>query len=163
MPPDLKRLWAPWRAAVVSHRRPRRCIFCTARSTTADRRHHVVARGRYAFCLLNRYPYNNGHLLIAPYRHVGRLEALRAEEWMDIFHLSERLTRRLTHWLHPEGFNLGMNLGRVTGAGFPGHLHLHVVPRWMGDTNFMPVVSGTKVLPQSLDELYDLFTRGRAS
>ena len=120
-----------------------------------------MARGRHAFGLLNRYPYNNGHLLMAPYRHVGRLEALRAEEWLELFELSGQLTQRLRRRLHPDGFNVGMNLGRSAGVGIPGHLHLHIVPRWTGDTNFMPVLSRTKVLPQSLDEVYQLLRTHR--
>ena len=160
---QIDRLWAPWRSAFVSVRRPRRCIFCGIRSLSqaGQRRLQIVARGRHAFALLNRYPYNNGHLMVAPYRHIGRLESLRSQEWLDLFQLCARFTRVLTQRLHPDGFNVGMNLGRVAGAGFPGHLHLHLVPRWNGDTNFMPILGGTKVLPQSLDELYRLLTAAR--
>jgi ATP adenylyltransferase len=117
-----------------------------------------VARGPHTFCLLNRFPYNNGHLLLAPYRHVGSFDRLKTNEWLDLFRLSARLMRRLSACLHPEGFNLGINLGKTAGAGIPGHLHLHIVPRWSGDTNFMPIVGHTKVLPQALDELYSLLT-----
>ena len=159
--PDIDRLWAPWRSGFVSVRRPRRCIFCTASASRKDRQHHVVARSRHVFCLLNRYPYNNGHLILAPYRHVGRFEALRSEEWLDLFGLSEQLMRRLRRGLHPDGFNLGINLGKTAGAGVPGHLHLHIVPRWTGDTNFMPILGKTKVIPQSLDALYALLTPSR--
>lgn len=127
-------------------------------SREGQRRRHIVARGRYVFGLLNRYPYNNGHVLLAPYRHVGRIESLRPAEWLDLFRLCGQLTQSLTGRLHPDGFNLGMNLGKVAGAGFPRHVHLHVVPRWAGDTNFMPIVGDTKVLPQSLDALYALLT-----
>ncbi len=159
---DLSRLWAPWRKRYVSHRGVRRCIFCPARRSKADRRRYVIARGERVFAVLNRYPYNNGHLMIAPYRHVGRAESLTLSEWTEIFRMSLRLMARLSQTLHPHGFNIGMNLGRVGGAGFPGHLHLHIVPRWDGDTNFMPILGNTKVISQSLDELYTLF-RGRAS
>lgn len=152
----MERLWAPWRSPFLSQRKGGPCFFCRAKASSADRRHHVVARDHHAFALLNRYPYNNGHLLIAPYRHVGRLEALRQEEWVGMLRVSQRLTARLTRALHAEGFNLGVNLGRVAGAGVPGHLHVHLVPRWTGDTNFIPITGDTKVLSQSLDELYRL-------
>ena len=108
------------------------------------------------FALLNRYPYNNGHLMIAPYRHIGTLASLNAAEWTETLRMSQRLTARLTRVLHPQGFNLGVNLGKAGGAGIPGHLHVHLVPRWNGDTNFMPVVANTKVISQSLEELYAL-------
>jgi len=154
---DLKRLWAPWRSGFVNHT-PRRgpCFFCAAKRSSKDRRHHVVARSRAAFAILNRYPYNNGHLLIAPYRHLGDLAGVTLAEWGDLLRLSQRLMRRLKQTLRPHGFNLGVNLGRASGAGVPGHLHLHIVPRWIGDTNFFPVLGRTKVLSQSLDELYAL-------
>ena len=153
------RLWAPWRSAFLSRKRGGRCIFCAAKRSNADREHHVVARGAQAFALLNLYPYTNGHLMVAPSRHVGDLEALTAQEWADMFRLAKRLITRLRTTLHPHGFNVGLNLGRVAGAGIPGHLHLHVVPRWRGDTNFMPVVSGTRVISQSLDHLYALLVK----
>ena len=154
----LERLWAPWRSTFLSQRGVRRCIFCAARRSRADRRHHVVARGAAVFALLNRYPYNNGHLMIAPYRHVGTLASLTPEEWVEILRLSRQLTKRLHQALRPHGFNVGLNLGRAAGAGIPGHLHVHLVPRWNGDTNFMPILARTKVISQSLDELYTLLT-----
>ena len=156
-PKELDRLWAPWRSAFVSHRRPsRRCIFCAAWRSRDNRRHRVVARHGQAFALLNLYPYNNGHLLVAPNRHVGALASLRSGEWTDMLRLGQQMTQRLRRALRAQGFNLGLNLGRVAGAGIPGHLHLHIVPRWMGDTNFFPVLAQTKVISQSLDELYRL-------
>ena len=156
------RLWAPWRHAfLLSTRQRRRCFFCAAKRSRADGRHHVLARGRAVFAILNRYPYNNGHLMIAPYRHVGELRSLRQPEWVELFQMARRLTKRLTDTLRPHAFNLGMNLGADAGAGVPGHLHLHIVPRWRGDTNFMPVLADTKVISQSLDEVYACLT-GRA-
>jgi ATP adenylyltransferase len=151
---QLSLLWAPWRAAFLTGPPARGCIFCAAKRARQDRARHVIARGHHVFALLNRYPYNNGHLMIAPYRHVGRLEALQPAEWGEMLTLGRRLLRRLQRTLRPHGFNLGLNLGRVGGAGLPGHLHLHLVPRWNGDTNFMPVLTGTKVISQSLDALY---------
>ena len=110
--------------------------------------------------MLNLYPYNNGHAMVAPRRHVGALERLRAEEWADMLQLLQSLIRRLQAALHPHGFNVGINVGRAAGAGIPGHLHVHVVPRRNGDTNFMPLLGQTKVISQSLDELYRLLTGG---
>ena len=156
---DLQRLWAPWRNAFLTKTSPRRCIFCAARRARDDRRHLVVAKGRGALAMLNLYPYNNGHVMVAPLRHVGELESLTPAEWADMGRLSQRLMRRLRGALRPHGFNVGMNVGRVAGAGFPGHLHLHIVPRWHGDTNFMPITGRTKVISQSLDTLYGLLRR----
>jgi ATP adenylyltransferase len=159
---SLPRLWAPWRSGFITAKKPpRRCIFCLAQANHEDQAHRVIARGRYAFALLNLYPYNNGHLMIAPHRHIGELDRLRPAEWAELLTLSQRLVRRLRRTLRPHAFNLGLNLGRSAGAGLPGHLHLHVVPRWDGDTNFMPVLAHTKVMSQSLDELYHLLRDGR--
>ncbi len=158
MSSNASQLWAPWRSTFIMQRKARHCFFCKAKRSTDDRRHHVVARGRNVFALLNRYPYNNGHLLIAPYRHVGALSSLTKAEWTNMFHLSQRLLAKLQRRLRAQGFNVGLNLGRAAGAGVPGHLHLHIVPRWNGDTNFMPVLAHTKVVSQSLDELYALLT-----
>lgn len=158
MKTDLNRLWAPWRSSFLSQQGRRRCIFCVAKRSRADRQHHVVVRDAAVFALLNRYPYNNGHVMVAPYRHVGTLETLTAREWSGILTLTRRLMNRLNRTIHPHGFNVGLNLGRVAGAGIPGHLHLHLVPRWNGDTNFMPILGSTKVISQSLDELYTLLS-----
>ena len=152
----LQRLWAPWRHQYVSRatRHAVGCIFCRAHRSRNDRKTQVVCRGRRAFVLLNRYPYNPGHLMVAPCRHLGRLERLSADEGQELFQLTQRMTHALTTLLHPHGMNVGMNLGRAAGAGIPGHLHLHIVPRWAGDTNFMPIIGRTKVLSSSLTELY---------
>ena len=154
-----RRLWAPWRNAYLSRIGTGRCIFCVAKRSRADRRHHVIARGRRVFAILNRYPYNNGHLMIAPYRHVGTLTSLRAAEWSELLTMLQRLSQRVSRTLRPHGFNLGLNIGRDAGAGILGHLHVHLVPRWQGDTNFMPILADTKVVSQSLDELYTLLAR----
>ncbi|MBI4597335.1 MAG: HIT domain-containing protein [Candidatus Omnitrophica bacterium] len=158
-PEALRRLWAPWRDAFIRGKKPRGCVFCRAkRSRAADRRNLVIARGPHAFAILNLYPYNNGHLMIAPYRHIGRIDALTAEEWLDIRRLLQALSRKLRQRLHPHGMNVGVNLGRAAGAGVLGHLHVHLVPRWIGDENFMPVLGRTKVLSQSLRQLHALLT-----
>lgn len=156
-----ERLWAPWRSRYLAGLAARGCIFCAAKRSRDDRRRLVVARGRHAFALLNLYPYNNGHVMVSPYRHVGDLAKLTPAEWTDMLALAQALVRRLKKELRPHGFNLGVNLGRVAGAGIPGHLHLHIVPRWMGDTNFMPVLAGTKVISQSLEDVRRCLTRRR--
>lgn len=113
----------------------------------------MLERGKHVFSILNLYPYNNGHLMIAPYRHVARIQDVTSEESAEMFALAQQSTRALEDSLRPDGFNIGFNIGRVAGAGYDGHIHLHVVPRWNGDTNFMPVLSGDKVISESLDEV----------
>ncbi|MEA3505882.1 MAG: HIT domain-containing protein [Elusimicrobiota bacterium] len=113
---------------------------------------HVIARSEHSFALLNIFPYNCGHMMIAPYRHTAEMENLSAEEITDIMWLLQRSIKALKETMDPEGFNVGFNLGRSAGAGVADHLHLHIVPRWVGDTNFMPVVADTDVIPQSLEE-----------
>ena len=158
---NVARLWAPWRNTFIAGRRPRRCIFCAAKRSRANRAHHVIERGTQAFAMLNLYPYNNGHLMIAPYRHIGTLAQIRPAEWSDMLRLAQRLTARLTRLIHPHGYNLGLNLGRDAGAGIPGHLHLHLVPRWRGDTNYMPILTNTKIISQSLKELFNALAPAR--
>lgn len=151
----MKRLWAPWRrpvlAAASSKKKSSSCLFCEKGKSAADARNLVIARGRHCYAILNLYPYNNGHTMIAPYRHVGDLEALNQEEWLDLWRLSGKIIRRMKKVFSPDGFNAGVNLGRAAGAGIPKHLHLHIVPRWVGDTNFMPILAGTRVISQSLE------------
>ena len=160
-----KRLRAPWRQPYLVYARRRTrfpgCLFCKKGKSRQDQRNLVVARSRFSFCLLNLFPYNNGHLLVAPYRHVGQLDRLREEEWVDLFRLAADGIRRLRKVHGPHGFNLGINLGRAAGAGIPGHLHLHIVPRWTGDTNFMSVCADTKVVAQSLRSAQKLLRRAR--
>jgi ATP adenylyltransferase len=122
----------------------------------ADRQNLVVYRTRLVIAMLNRYPYNNGHLLVAPLRHEARLDKLTDEEHLELMRQSVRLCGALERLMKPEGFNIGLNLGRVAGAGVPGHMHWHIVPRFSGDTNFMPVLAGVNVIPQSLETLIDL-------
>lgn len=160
-----KRLWAPWRQPYISHigrsRPSAGCLFCKIGKSRQDVQNLVVMRGPYGFTLLNLFPYNNGHLMAAPYRHVGDLGGLREEECLDLFRLANDGIARLTKVLKPNGFNLGINLGRAAGAGIPDHLHLHIVPRWVGDTNFMPICSDTKVVSQSLRSAQALLRRVR--
>ena len=150
-----RRLWAPWRLGYISRARTgkgsSRCLFCEKGRSKADAKNLVIARGQFCFSLLNLFPYSNGHMLIAPYRHVAEVGSLHGEEWQEVWKLTDDAIRRLRRMVSPDGFNVGMNLGRAAGAGIPGHLHLHVVPRWVGDSNFMPILSHTRVLAQSLE------------
>jgi len=134
------------------------CVFCAALSAGDDRRALILRRAPRAFLALNAFPYATGHLLAMPLRHVARVEDVTTDEMAETMALVQDGVRVLAEGYKPDGFNIGMNLGRVAGAGVPGHLHLHVVPRWNGDTNFMPVVAGTKVLPESLETTYDRLT-----
>lgn len=149
-------LWAPWRMDYIRAPGERDgCFLCRALAEGADdREHHVVLRGPRCGALLNRYPYNNGHLLIAPNRHVAEPCDLDAAERLELMDLLDRAIALLRRAMRPDGFNAGLNLGRVAGAGLESHLHLHLVPRWNGDTNFMPVTAATKVIPQALDDLW---------
>ncbi len=161
----LKRLWAPWRLPYISRigsvKPVRGCLFCQKSRSRDEARDLILTRGTHAFSLLNLFPYNNGHLMVAPYRHVGQISALSSEEWLDLFRLADDAIVRLQRELRPQGYNLGINLGRAAGAGIPDHLHLHIVPRWMGDTNFMPICADTKVVSQSLREARRTLKQGR--
>lgn len=151
----MERLWAPWRGEYVSGLRGGEeeggCLFCELQKQD-DEEALILARSEHSFAVLNRYPYNSGHLMVAPLRHVGELEDVKDDESLDMQRLLQRCIRALKEEMGPDGFNLGMNLGRVAGAGVPDHLHWHVVPRWNGDTNFMPTIAEAKVLPERLEE-----------
>ncbi len=152
----MKVIWAPWRMTYIRrHRKPAGCIFCRAARQRRDAANLLLHRGRLGFVLMNLYPYNSGHLLVAPYSHVDSLEALTADESLELIRLTTLSLRALREEVRPEGFNLGINLGRVSGAGIEAHLHLHVVPRWNGDTNFMPLFSETRVIPEHLRTTYN--------
>ena len=131
------------------------CVFCAALATGDDRRALILKRGRLAFLILNAFPYASGHLMVVVTRHVGTIQAVIAEELAEAMSLIQAATRALGTAYHPDGFNVGLNQGRVAGAGVLGHLHLHLVPRWNGDTNFMPVTADTRVLPEALEATYD--------
>lgn len=153
-------LWAPWRLAyVTAGSKPageNPCFICRGLAEADDRGNLIVLRQPHTIVLLNRFPYNNGHLLIAPRSHKGEILELTDTELLESMQTMQQMIAILREVIQPDGFNVGLNLGRVAGAGLPGHLHWHVVPRWHGDTNFMPVVSDTKVIVQSLDALYDV-------
>lgn len=164
---SMETIWAPWRLAYVAReespaetRAPapsQDCFLCRYRDEPVenDRRNLVLHRGKQAFVVFNRYPYNNGHLLVTPLSHLGDLADIPTDVQAECQQLLVDMVRLLRETIRPDGFNIGLNLGRVAGAGLPGHLHWHIVPRWNGDTNFMPVVADTKVIPQSLEALYD--------
>ncbi len=175
---DHERLWAPWRLGYVKgDRTPTSrtqelqlppgadagCFICRAVADNRDRENLVVARGPQTIVLLNRYPYNNGHLLIACHGHIGGLDELSAETNCEAIETISRLTTLIGKLMNADGFNVGLNLGKVAGAGVPGHLHWHLVPRWLGDTNFMPVLAGVDVIPQSLDELWSMLVEAMAA
>jgi ATP adenylyltransferase len=155
-------LWAPWRLAYVAAAKAPAatdpCFLCNGLAGDDDRANLVVLRMPLSLVVLNRFPYNNGHLLIAPCAHKGRLDELTSEELLETMETLRRMVGVLDGLMHPDGYNIGLNLGRAAGAGLPGHLHWHVVPRWHGDTNFMPILADAKVIVQSLDALYDLLT-----
>lgn len=131
------------------------CFLCTMIDDDQDRDHLILKRGPLSFTVMNRYPYNNGHCMVAPYRHVASMEELNDDEALDVVHGVRNATRVLKSVVQADGFNVGINLGKAAGAGLEEHLHVHVVPRWTGDTNFMPVMANTKVMPQALFELFD--------
>jgi ATP adenylyltransferase len=154
----VERIWSPWRMAYIQAAKEQGddggCIFCDLPAEGDDVRTMILARGELAFVIVNSFPYNPGHLMVAPFRHVGAFTSLEAAQLADVDALVARSIRALEQEMEPHGYNLGMNLGRVAGAGIPDHVHWHLVPRWNGDTNFMPVVGQTRVLPELLEETY---------
>jgi len=152
----MEKLFSPWRLRYITsgRKRDRGCVFCRAVRGRRDRDNLVLFRGRLSYVILNKYPYNNGHLMIVPYAHVPSLRDATPDTLQEMMALAVRSEAALQAVYHPTGINLGMNLGRSAGAGIEGHLHLHLVPRWDGDTNFMSVVHGTRVIPESLQATY---------
>jgi len=176
-----EQIWAPWRLAYIQQEGDGNpggepdgrelaflegadpsCFLCQAVADGEDRRRYVVDRGERSITVLNRYPYNNGHLLVAPRPHRARLDELSRLERTELGEVIARMVSLLETVLSPEGFNIGLNLGQVAGAGLPGHLHWHIVPRWNGDTNFMPTLASVRVIPQSLDALWEALTAALA-
>lgn len=151
----MKHLWSPWRLEYLEGNKAQGCVFCNAVRSTDDRQNLVLLRGDHAFLILNRFPYNNGHLMVVPYSHVPTLELLDTPALTEVMLLLNRGIRALRESMAPEGFNVGANLGQVAGAGIQDHVHIHVVPRWLGDTNFMPVVGDLRVVPETWLQTYD--------
>jgi ATP adenylyltransferase len=148
-------LWAPWRIEYILGKRENYCIFCPEGDGHTDQERLILYRGRLTMVMMNKYPYNNGHLLIAPWRHISTLDQLREEEMLDIMFWLRNCTVILKRIMHPQGFNVGLNLGAPAGAGIEDHLHFHVVPRWSGDTNFLTVLADVRSIPEHLKQTYD--------
>jgi len=150
----MNQLWAPWRIRYILGEREAGCFLCRAPQAADDSKNLVLIRAKTSFVILNAYPYNPGHLMVAPYKHTGELSELVESELNEMTALIVRGKELLTRAMKPQGFNVGLNLGKTAGAGVLDHVHWHIVPRWDGDTNFMPVTGETRVVPQALDELY---------
>jgi ATP adenylyltransferase len=152
------RIWAPWRLAYVKDAAKdieEECIFCAGPAADDDEANLIVHRGDRCFVILNKFPYTNGHLMVAPYEHLATLPEIEAETVAEMMGLAQQAMGILERTYSPHGYNVGFNQGRVAGAGFEHHIHIHVVPRWDGDTNFMPVLADTRVMPQSLEQSYE--------
>ncbi|MCM8821296.1 MAG: HIT domain-containing protein [Candidatus Omnitrophica bacterium] len=144
-------LWAPWRIDFIKGKKSKKCFLCEyIKNKDVE---YLLWKGNYTMVVMNKYPYNNGHLMIAPVKHKKELNQLSEKEIIELFNAIRISTEVLSRTIKPHGFNIGANLGESAGAGLPGHLHIHIVPRWNGDTNFMPVIASTKVIPQSLEQL----------
>jgi ATP adenylyltransferase len=157
------RIWAPWRLEYVKDAakdNDEECIFCAKPAADDDEANLIVHRGERCFVILNLFPYTNGHLMVAPYEHVGALQDLDAETVAEMMSLAQTAMRRLEEAYSPHGYNVGFNQGRIAGAGFENHIHMHVVPRWGGDTNFMPVLADTRVMPQTPQQSYEALRGG---
>lgn len=150
----MKRLWTPWRMKYLEAKRSEGCVFCQKIADSDDAKNHILYRGKHACVMLNLYPYTSGHLMIIPYAHAGRLADLPMEAQTEMLALLNKSLEVLQRALSPEGFNIGMNLGRAAGAGIDEHIHVHAVPRWTGDTNFMAIFAETRVVPEWLDDTY---------
>ena len=157
------RIWAPWRLEYVKDAakdNEDECIFCAKPAADDDEANLIVHRGQRCFVILNLFPYTNGHLMVAPYEHIAALQDLDADTVAEMMALAQAAMRRLEEVYAPHGYNVGVNQGRIAGAGFENHIHMHVVPRWGGDTNFMPVLADTRVMPQTLQQSYEALRGG---
>src|SRR3989338_8213755 len=150
----MNKLWAPWRRAYILGKKTKGCFVCAIKRSKRDRANGVLARTPHSIAVLNQYPYNNGHVMVVPKRHVRLLSDLSDEESLDLLRLANQVMERIRQRMNAQGFNWGINFGQTGGAGLPGHIHLHIVPRWKGDTNFMPVTADTKVISESLASAY---------
>jgi len=149
-------LWAPWRIQYIRGEKNNECFLCRIFAEGNDRNNLLLFRGKTCAVVMNRYPYNSGHLMVAPYRHIAELDSFTPEENMEITELTALSVTVLREAMTPQGFNVGINLGEAAGAGLKDHLHQHIVPRWNGDTNFMPVLGGPRVIPETIEATYDL-------
>ncbi len=154
----MKNIFAPWRISYIQNsKKTSGCIFCDFPKQDEDDKNFIIHRGTSCFVIINRYPYNSGHIMVVPYRHTSDYSSLSPEEVTELHRLSSVAMDVMHRTIKPEGFNLGINIGKVSGAGVDDHIHLHIVPRWNGDTNFMPVMGDVRVIPQSLEETYRMF------
>jgi ATP adenylyltransferase len=151
----MDRIWAPWRIEYILGPKPDECIFCIPSSTREDRERYILYRGELGFVIMNKFPYNNGHLMVAPYRHAYSLTDLNPDESRECMFLLQECTRILQEAFTPDGLNIGLNIGEAAGAGIEEHMHFHLVPRWTGDHSFMAVMSETMVIPEHLRSAYD--------
>ncbi len=149
-------LWAPWRISYILGEKEESCLFCRVLEEDRDVENLVLHRGRLAFVIMNLYPYNPGHLMVAPNRHVSEIELLKPDESHEIMDLTQKCVAALKKTMSPQALNAGLNLGEIAGSSIKEHLHMHIVPRWQGDNNFMPVLADIHVMPQALDETYEL-------
>lgn len=154
----MKVLWAPWRIEYIAGEKEQGCIFCDRPKEGNDKKNLILYNGQTSYIIMNRYPYSNGHLMTVPYKHTKNMSDLSAEERLELMDLTVKCIDILQA-IKPEGFNIGMNLGRVGGAGIDDHLHFHIVPRWNGDNNFMPVIGDVRVMPEYLEETYETLSR----
>ncbi len=153
---SMERIWAPWRIGyILSDKKENGCVFCNAFKTKKDKEKLVIHRSQHSFVIMNLYPYNAGHIMVVPNRHIDSPTLLDAQEQLDMFNTVNQTLDILKTVMHPDGFNLGMNLNRTAGAGIEDHIHIHIVPRWNGDTNFMSTISNTKVISEAIEETYD--------
>ncbi|MFH1449994.1 MAG: HIT domain-containing protein [bacterium] len=155
----MEKLWAPWRIKFIEEVDKSICIFCEKPLQDKDEENYIIYRGKHTFLMMNIYPYNNGHLMVAPYAHKTNLEDLNEEELLEMMKLSQLSVKAIKNKMNPSALNLGLNLGKTAGAGFE-HLHLHIVPRWTGDTNFMPVIGETKTISEALERTYQKLLAG---
>ncbi|RLI70806.1 HIT family hydrolase [Archaeoglobales archaeon] len=151
----MERLFAPWRIRYILAPKHEGCIFCDFVKENRDKENLILFRGKTCFIIMNRNPYNPGHVMIAPYKHVSSTEDLSDEELLESFKLVNLSIKVIRECMNPDGFNVGINIGKVSGAGIEQHLHIHVVPRWVGDTSFMPILADVQVIPEALEETYD--------
>ena len=152
-------LWSPWRIDYILSPKENSCIFCKKPTEKNDAENLILHRGDFSFLILNKFPYNSGHLMAVPYKHTCNFENLTKEELSEIDSLIKIAIRLLKKNMSPNGFNIGLNIGKAAGAGIDEHLHYHIVPRWEGDTNFMPVFANTRVVPQSIQQVYEIFKK----
>lgn len=153
-------LWAPWRIAYILGEKEGACLFCRVAAEDNDVRNLVLHRGEHAFVIMNLYPYNSGHLMVAPYEHISELELLKPEAAAEVMFLTQKCVSVLKQTMQPHALNTGLNLGEIAGSSIKEHLHMHIVPRWQGDNNFMPVIADMHVVPQALEETYQLLAPG---